>query len=129
MKTTTKLSKGVRLSTAPNLQGGVLLTVTVAGVAVFTDTMTPDQCGAFMFGMEQALEAGEVAAQRAASAFWKPDAETPFPGMGGDAAHKCPPCHGDCNQGRECPARDHWDGVVESLPVLTLDDLRQRAAA
>lgn len=121
MKTTIKLSKGVSLSTAPNLQGGVSLTVTVAGVAVFTDTMTPDQCGAFMFGMETALEVGEVAAQRAASAFWKPDAETPFPKLGGDV---CPPCNQNCRQGRDCPAHS-----LAVLPVLTLDDLQQRAAA
>lgn len=25
----------------------------------------------------------------------------------GRASKTCPPCHGDCNQGRDCPARDN----------------------
>jgi hypothetical protein len=132
MKTTVKLGKGKALIVKPSPRG-VAIELTVAGVVIVSDHLTPDQCGAFMFGLEQALEVGQIAADRAASMFNAPDAPTPFPALGGDRT--CPPCNHDCDQSDTCPARS--SGVTQAealeglarLPVLTLEQLQARAAA
>ena len=102
MKTTIKLGKAKSIIVKPSPRG-LSFEVCVAGVVLVCDHLTPDQCGALMFGMETALEVGRLANERAASEFNAPDTATPFPALGGEL--QCPPCNGDCNQGRTCPAR------------------------
>lgn len=85
MKTTVKLGKGKSLIVYPSPRG-VAIDVSVAGVVIVSDHLTADQCGAFMFGIEMALERGQVAQEREASQFFAPDTVTPFPELGGEAA-------------------------------------------
>lgn len=126
MKHTIKLSKHKAVTVKPAPNGGMWLEVTVSGVVILSEALEVNTAAVLAFGIEQALEASRIAQERAASAFNAPDTDTPFPGLGGDPAHQCPPCHGDCNQGRTCPAR---------LPAITEKiraELRQfeaRAAA
>lgn len=89
MKTTIKLGKAKAIVVKPSPRG-VAVEVTVAGVVLVCDHLTEDQCGALMFGIEQAIEAGRLAQERAASVFNEPDTETPFPHLGGDASHAVP---------------------------------------
>lgn len=74
MKTTIKLGGGKAAIVAPGARGGVLVEFTFGGVSLGREEMTPDQCGALMFGIEQALEAAGTAQDRAAATFWKPAA-------------------------------------------------------
>lgn len=64
MRTTLKLSGGRALVVAPAAGQGVRVELTFAGVVVGGDVLTPDQCGALMFGIEQAAEAAGIAAER-----------------------------------------------------------------
>lgn len=63
MKTTIKLgaARAIVITPAPN---GVRVDLTMAGVVIGGDHMTADQAGALMFGIEQALEASNIAKQR-----------------------------------------------------------------
>lgn len=65
MKTTVKLGAGKAIVVSP-APGGVRVDLTVAGVVMGGDRMTPDQCGALIFGIEQALEKGQIEADRTA---------------------------------------------------------------
>lgn len=60
MKTTIKL-KGGRAIVVQPAPTGVRVDLTVSGVCLGGDVMTPDQAGALMFGIEKALEVSEVA--------------------------------------------------------------------
>lgn len=64
MKTTLKLSGGRALVVSPAAGQGVRVDLTFAGVVVGGDVLTPDQCGALLFGIEQAAEAAGIAAER-----------------------------------------------------------------
>lgn len=64
MKTTLKLSGGRALVVQPAAGQGVRVDLTFAGVVVGGDVLTPDQCGALLFGIEQAAEAAGIAAER-----------------------------------------------------------------
>lgn len=75
MKTTIKVSSSRAVSVSPS-GDGVLIELKVHGVAVVSDVLTADQAGALLFGMEQAMEAGRVAKERAAC----PKAGCGFPG-------------------------------------------------
>lgn len=70
MKTTIKLGGGKAVIVQPGNKSGVLVEFTFGGVSVGRDELTPDQCGALMFGIEQALEVAGVAQDRAAAKFW-----------------------------------------------------------
>lgn len=72
MKTTIKLGGGKAVIVQPGSKAGVLVEFMFGGVSVGRDELTPDQCGALMFGIEQALEVAGVAQDRAAASFWKP---------------------------------------------------------
>ncbi|CDN87502.1 hypothetical protein [Hydrogenophaga intermedia] len=64
MKTTIKLTAGRALVVQPAPGKGVRVDVTLAGVVVAGDVLTPDQTGALLFGLEQAAEAAGIAADR-----------------------------------------------------------------
>lgn len=72
MKTSVYAGKDRRFVVEP-VAGGVSVSHEARGVYCegwaphHTFTLTPDQAGALIFGMEQALEVGEVAAQREAA--------------------------------------------------------------
>jgi len=66
MKTTVKLEPFKALVIEP-AAGGVRMSIQVGGVIVGGFTLTPDQLGAAMFGVEVAAEAAGIAAQRAAT--------------------------------------------------------------
>lgn len=72
MKTTIKLGGGKAVIVDRGARGGVSVDFTFGGVSVGRDELTPDQCGALIFGIEQALEAAGVSQDRAAAAFWRP---------------------------------------------------------
>lgn len=58
MKTTIKLSPGKSLSVEPCKIGGVIATLNFEMFGIKSSeamTLTPDQCGALIFGLEQAL--------------------------------------------------------------------------
>lgn len=63
MKTTIKLGAGRAIVVTP-APGGVRVDLTMAGMVMGGDKLTPDQCGALMFGIEQALEKGQIEADR-----------------------------------------------------------------
>jgi len=72
MKTTVRLDKRTRMTVQPAKDGAGLSIVHEvkaelldAWYVVHTSVITPDQAGALIFGMEQALETQEVARQRA----------------------------------------------------------------
>lgn len=67
MKTTIKLGAGRAIVVTP-APGGVRIDLTMAGVVVGGDRITPDQCGALMFGIEQALEKSQIEADRQGAA-------------------------------------------------------------
>lgn len=72
MKTTIKLGGGKAVTVTPGARGGAMVEFSFGGVSVGRDELTPDQCGALIFGIEQALEAAGVAQDRAAAKFWTP---------------------------------------------------------
>lgn len=75
MKTTIKVDATKSLVIEPeHLSQGVNVNVTLAGFSVGGAVLTPDQCGALIFAIEQALEAQSVRVR----------------------------CNGNCNQGRRC---------------------------
>lgn len=55
MKTTIKLGANKAIVVKPGPKG-LRVDVTLAGVCVAGDELTPDQAGALIFGMEQALD-------------------------------------------------------------------------
>jgi len=63
MKTTVKLTQTIRATVSPTKTGGVLLELGGDEYPV-TFHLTPDQCGALIFGMEQALETAAIATTR-----------------------------------------------------------------
>lgn len=63
MKTTVKLTTTIKATVSPTKSGGVLLELGGDEHPV-TFHLTPDQCGALIFGMEQALEVAAVASVR-----------------------------------------------------------------
>lgn len=67
MKTTIKLGAGRAIVVTP-APGGVRVDLTMAGVVMGGDRITPDQCGALIFGIEQALEKGQIEADREGAA-------------------------------------------------------------
>lgn len=63
MKTTIKADAGKALIIEPCKTGpGVEFTATLYGVRAGSKTATPDQCGALIFAVEQALEAQQTKA-------------------------------------------------------------------
>lgn len=56
MKTTIKIDLLKSLVVEPSQCGGVLLSGYLAGVCMGSQIATPDQCGAFIFALEMALE-------------------------------------------------------------------------
>lgn len=65
MKTTIKAEGGKALIIEPSKQGGgVDITAMLYGVQIGKQSVTPDQCGAFIFALEQALESQQTAAGR-----------------------------------------------------------------
>lgn len=64
MKTTVKLSQAISATVSPTKAGGVLLEINGGYDCPVTFHLTPDQCGAFIFGMEQALEAAAMSTTR-----------------------------------------------------------------
>lgn len=70
MKTTVKLTKRQSISVHPcTKRGGVVMEITTrndsGAASVDAYHLTPDQCGALLFGFEQAEEAARVATERA----------------------------------------------------------------
>lgn len=63
MRTTVKLTQTIRATVSPTKAGGVLLELGGDEHPV-TFHLTPDQCGALIFGMEQALETAAIATTR-----------------------------------------------------------------
>lgn len=84
MKTTIKGAASTAIVVQPGPSGTVAIDVTVFRVGVVGLCLTPDQVGALLFGLESAAEAARIAQERAASVFCAPDADTPFPDLGGD---------------------------------------------
>jgi len=99
MKTTIKGPASTAVVVQPGPAGTVAVDMTVFRVGVAGMCLTQDQIGALIFGLEQAAEAAQIAQDRAASVFNAPDADTPFPDLGGDC------CNHDCEQGRTCRVR------------------------
>ncbi len=66
MKTTIKCGAGRAIVVQPGPSGTVQFDVTVFGVGLGGEALTEDQAGALIFGIEQALESGQTAAQRMA---------------------------------------------------------------
>lgn len=65
MKTTVKLTPAIRATVSPVKTGGVLLEIAHAPEnPIISFHLTLDQCGALMFGIEQAIEAAEIASAR-----------------------------------------------------------------
>lgn len=64
MKSTIKLSATEALVIQPGPKGTVQFDVTVFGMGVLCRTLTPDQCGALLFGLESAAEASRMAVER-----------------------------------------------------------------
>lgn len=127
MKTTIKGAASTAIVVQPGPAGTVAIDLTVFRVGVAGLCLTQDQIGALLFGLEAAAEASRIAMERAASVFHAPDTETPFPAMGGDQAHQCPPCHGDCSQGRTCPARGAVIQASDLKPEFMARALRAAA--
>ena len=72
MKSTIKLTPSKAVCVQPCKQGGVVLEITnkAALHVLATQTtlhLTPDQCGALLFAIEQAAEAAEVVQERVAA--------------------------------------------------------------
>lgn len=62
MKTTIKLTPTKSLTVEPCKAGGILATVSFSMFGVTSSEamhLTPDQCGALLFGVEQALETSD----------------------------------------------------------------------
>lgn len=64
MKSTIKLSTAEAIVIEPGQGGGVKFSATVRGVPVIARKLTPDQAGAAIFALEQAIEAAQIATQR-----------------------------------------------------------------
>ncbi|WP_302172856.1 hypothetical protein [uncultured Hydrogenophaga sp.] len=63
MRSTIKLGAGRAIVVQPQGEG-VRFDLTFAGVVVGGDVLTPDQCGALVFSIEQAAEAAGIAQDR-----------------------------------------------------------------
>ncbi len=60
VKTTIKTASGSMSVEPLRIEGKVLLTMRMNGLTVAASELTVDQCGALIFGIEQALEALRV---------------------------------------------------------------------
>ena len=60
MKTTIKLDAHRAIVVQPQAGGAVSISFIVGAVPTLSRTLTPDQCGVLLFGLEQAAEASEV---------------------------------------------------------------------
>lgn len=96
MKTTIKFSKSRAIAVSPS-GDGLMVELKVHGVTLFSDVVTADQAGALLFGIEQAMDAGRIASDRANAG--------PLPVLCPYPAGKCQ--GGDCRQGEQCIA---WGG-------------------
>lgn len=56
MKSTIKLDGGKSVVVMPGLENTARVEITVMGVGVGALNLTPDQCGAVIFALEQVLE-------------------------------------------------------------------------
>ena len=61
MRTTVKLMQGRDVVISPaDADGGITVQLCMFGAVVVTMPITPDQAGAMLFGIEQALEFAEI---------------------------------------------------------------------
>lgn len=64
MKTTVKISTNRSIVVSPSTDGEVIMKVVDSGVETVYQSLTPDQLGALIFGLEMAQEAAQIKRQK-----------------------------------------------------------------